>query len=154
MERLTTHALNTGNPIVDCDACQKAGVSCHVYACRNILKDRLAAIEDILGDTYDLEWLRGLVDAERQGRTQTFPCSIGTTVFTTGDWDGDKFVYNEIHTGIVTGFELVQRNGAPQWIAWLNLEGNHKNARTGFLLSEFGESWFLTREKAINAWFR
>lgn len=30
--------------------------------------DRLAAIEDILGDDYDLERLRELVEADREGR--------------------------------------------------------------------------------------
>ena len=38
--------------------------------------DRLAAIEDILGDEYDLERLRKLVEADREGRCAVLPCKI------------------------------------------------------------------------------
>lgn len=36
--------------------------------------DRLAAIEDILGDEYDLDRLRELVQADREGRGVVLPC--------------------------------------------------------------------------------
>ena len=36
--------------------------------------ERLADIEDILGDTYDLDRLRELVEADRNGRCVVFPC--------------------------------------------------------------------------------
>lgn len=35
--------------------------------------DRLAAIEDILGDNYDLDRLRELVEADREGRCRIHP---------------------------------------------------------------------------------
>lgn len=35
---------------------------------------RLAEIEDILGDTYDLDRLRELVEADREGRCVVLPC--------------------------------------------------------------------------------
>ena len=35
--------------------------------------DRLAAIEDILGDTYDLDHLRELVEADKDGRCVVLP---------------------------------------------------------------------------------
>ncbi len=35
--------------------------------------DRLAAIEDILGDDYDLDRLRELVEADREGRCVVLP---------------------------------------------------------------------------------
>ena len=38
--------------------------------------DRLAAIEDILGDEYDLDRLRELVQADREGRCVVLPCKI------------------------------------------------------------------------------
>ena len=38
--------------------------------------DRLAAIEDILGDEYDLDRLRELAQADREGRCVVLPCKI------------------------------------------------------------------------------
>ena len=42
---------------------------------------RLAAIEDILGDEYDLDRLRELVEADREGRCVVLPCKKGDTVW-------------------------------------------------------------------------
>lgn len=44
--------------------------------------DRLAYIEDILGDNYDLSRLRDLVQADREGRCVVLPCKpSGVTVY-------------------------------------------------------------------------
>lgn len=43
--------------------------------------DRLADIEDILGDEYDLDRLRELAQADREGRCVVLPCKIGDTVY-------------------------------------------------------------------------
>lgn len=43
--------------------------------------DRLAAIEDILGDEYELDRLRELVMADREGRCVVLPCKIGDFVY-------------------------------------------------------------------------
>lgn len=63
----------------------KFGIACSVY-CDNCsvgsgncedahnMVERLADIEDILGDTYDLDRLRELVEADRNGRCVVFPC--------------------------------------------------------------------------------
>ena len=42
---------------------------------------RLAEIEDILGDDYDLDRLRDLVQADREGRCVVLPCREGDTVY-------------------------------------------------------------------------
>lgn len=42
---------------------------------------RLAIIEDILGDDYDLDRLRELVEADRDGRCVVLPCKIGENVW-------------------------------------------------------------------------
>lgn len=42
---------------------------------------RLAAIEDILGDSYDLDRLRELVESDRDGRCVVLPCKIGSPVW-------------------------------------------------------------------------
>lgn len=46
--------------------------------------DRLAAIEDILGDDYDLDRLKELVEADRDGRCVVFPCKVGDTLYRIG----------------------------------------------------------------------
>ena len=43
--------------------------------------DRLAAIEDILGDEYYLDRLRELAQADREGRCVVLPAGIGDTVY-------------------------------------------------------------------------
>lgn len=43
--------------------------------------DRLADIEDILGDDYDLSRLRELVQADREGRCVVLPCKLNDKVF-------------------------------------------------------------------------
>lgn len=42
---------------------------------------RLSAIEDILGDEYDLDRLRELKQADDEGRCVVLPCKIGSTVY-------------------------------------------------------------------------
>ena len=42
---------------------------------------RLAAIEDILGDNYDLERLKELVQADREERCVVLPCKLHDKVF-------------------------------------------------------------------------
>ena len=69
MERLTEKDCKTGWPVVRPD--------CTVYSMTN----RLAAIEDILGDDYDLDRLRALVQADKEGRCVVLPCKIGDTVY-------------------------------------------------------------------------
>ena len=43
--------------------------------------DRLAAIEDILGNEYDLDHLRELAQADREGRCVVLPCKVGDTLY-------------------------------------------------------------------------
>ena len=49
--------------------------------CVKELAARLAAIEDILGDEYDLDKLMELVQAKRKGRCIVLPCKKGDTVW-------------------------------------------------------------------------
>ena len=54
----------------------KDGLACVNYAVR---------IEDILGDDYDLDRLRELVEADRGGRCVVLPCKVGESL-----WIHDK----------------------------------------------------------------
>lgn len=47
--------------------------------------NRLAAIEDILGDEYDLDRLRELAQADKEGRCVVLPCKVGGSL-----WVHDK----------------------------------------------------------------
>ena len=55
------------------------------------ITNRLAAIEDILGDEYDLERLRELAQADREGRCVVLPCK---------DWLDIVFGDQEVFYGI------------------------------------------------------
>ena len=46
-----------------------------------IVVEKCADIEDILGDDYDLDRLRELVQADRDGRCVVLPCKVGDKVF-------------------------------------------------------------------------
>ena len=45
------------------------------------MRGRLKDIEDILGDEYDLDRLRELVQADREGRCVVLPCKFGNKVY-------------------------------------------------------------------------
>ena len=49
------------------------------------MRGRLKMIEDILGDNYDLDRLREIVQADRDGRCVVLPCKVGDTVFQVED---------------------------------------------------------------------
>ena len=53
------------------------------FGCESVgdIVRRLAAIEDILGDKYDLDKLMELVQAKRKGRCIVLPCKKGDTVW-------------------------------------------------------------------------
>lgn len=98
--------------------------------------ERLAEIEDIIGDDYDLDRLRELVEADRDGRCVVLPCHIGDPVF--------------MGTGLVkiTGYEedicdgfYIARDGILQ-VKAQNYKGNHGT------YGVIGKTAELTREAA------
>lgn len=42
---------------------------------------RLSAIEDILGDDYDLDRLKEMVESDREGRCVVLPCKVGEPIW-------------------------------------------------------------------------
>lgn len=65
--------------------------------------DRLAAIEDILGDEYDLDRLRELKKADDEGRCVVFqPGYALVSIYNTADEDG---LYTMKATGVITKAE-------------------------------------------------
>lgn len=77
MERLTVRPPESDEAYLSCERCGKKAISeCwDEMDCQQTVLERLAAIEDIMGDDYDLARLRELVEADRDGR-----CHIGRCV--------------------------------------------------------------------------
>lgn len=70
----------------------------YVFACQAVhLRDRLKAIEDILGDEYDLDHLRELAQAEKDGRLVVLPCKVGDMVYVTYGEGYRPHVVDRIH---------------------------------------------------------
>ena len=99
--------------------------------------DRLAAIEDILGDEYDLERLRELDQADREGRCVVLPCKIGQKVYdiTSGE---------VIEKSVVSIPFLLSKS-----INHLCLHAiNQRDAITEIGTQDFGKTVFFTRAEA------
>ena len=78
MERLTKWDGNHASHW-DCQgSCENCNGCCGYCS---TMVDRLAAIEDILGDEYDLDRLRELVQADREGRCVVLPAKVDETVY-------------------------------------------------------------------------
>lgn len=83
MKRLTKRPIEGEEAFLSCERCGKESiVECRSQEdCTQTAVDRLADIEDILGDAYDLDRLRELVKADREGRCVVLPCKVGDKVF-------------------------------------------------------------------------
>ena len=93
---------------------------------------RLAAIEDILGDEYDLDRLRKLAQADREGRCVVLPCKKGDTV-----WRIVHDAAPHITKDRCTDIKYENRD------IWVHLIGDR--VMGGW---NFGKLLFLTREDA------
>lgn len=81
MERLTRYFSDWAHGAEGVSDKGLTGAYCRGKFEATAIVDRLAAIEDILGDTYDLDHLRELVEAERDGRCVVIPAQIGESVY-------------------------------------------------------------------------
>lgn len=83
MERLTEmHFKKADGFYMKCSGhCCKEDFSCEDCGEFEKLVDRLGQIEDILGDIYDLDRLRELVEADKDGRCVVPPCKNGDAVW-------------------------------------------------------------------------
>ena len=94
--------------------------------------DHLVTIEDILGDEYDLDELREMVQAKREGRCVVLPCKKGDTV-----WRIVHDVTPHITKDRCTNIKYENRD------IWVHLIGDR--VMGGW---NFGKLLFLTREEA------
>ena len=106
------------------------------------LRGRLMMIEDILGDTYDLDHLRELIEAERQGRIEPpLICYIGDTIYVLIDTLSPK---KEMRVAKVTGF----RRGSIKRYVIYRYKGIHHFFESSVPVDELGKTWFLSQEEA------
>lgn len=99
--------------------------------------DRLAAIEDILGDEYDLAHLRELIQADRDGRCAVLPCK-----------PSDITVYQLRGKKHALGVGVHPRHIYCATV-WAN--GRYQLEHQGqepCLDKDFGKTWFLKEEEA------
>ena len=84
MERLTSWCEEIEEAFLSCEKCKKNGMTeCWSQEnCTQTVVDRLAEIEDILGNEYDLDRLRELVKADREGRCVVLPVKPRETFYT------------------------------------------------------------------------
>lgn len=114
------------------------------YSCKDpfqVVCDRLGKIEDILGEDYDLDRIRELVEAGRDGRCVVLPCKLHDKVF---------FIEN----GCVKETEV---DSFHNWTSGRWKMSTHTDRMydhwTGYEIdfSGIGKTVFLTREAAENA---
>ena len=116
------------------------------FACESVgdIVRRLAAIEDILGDEYDLERLCELAQADREGRCVVLPCKIGDTIYQV-----DYMTHGEaLRAGVPEKNDpQSKRKFGRRKAKYLPLMVREKKMVKS-LYSEFGKSVFLTRAEA------
>ena len=99
--------------------------------------DRLAAIEDILGDEYGLDELREMVQAKREGRCVVLPCK-----------PSDVTVYQLRNKKHARGVGVSPRHISCATV-WAG--GNyalHHQGQDDCLGRDLGKTWFLNEEDA------
>ena len=125
-----------GNPYNwerECDRCIKLG------QWKNEVLIRLSKIEDILGDEYDLDRLKELVQADREGKCVVLPCRVGDKVYCIQRYFNDAKMRSEkkVRCRVV---DFIQ--SLPDWF---ECEGMI------YKFSDIGKIVFLTSEEAESA---
>ena len=99
---------------------------------------RLAAIEDILGDDYDLDRLRELARADREGRCVVLPCKLHDKVFFVENGRVKETEVDSFHNW-TSGRWKISVHTDRMFDHWKGYEID---------LSGIGKTVFLTREEA------
>ena len=133
MKRITERSKSGDMLTVKCRNCEKTEIgSCE--DCQNAIYHRLTDIEDILGDNYDLDRLRELVEADRDGRCEIHKMKDGEVAYSI-------FAY-------VNNLHYRKSNGKPiDPIATYTVNDFTRNT----VDREFGKTVFRTREAAAEA---
>ena len=112
---------------------------------------RLAAIEDILGDEYDLDELREMVQAKREGRCVVPPCKVGQKVKVDVRTWGNVWNYKTVENGKFLIGEIVAiTKTKKQTLVKIRVEHNvsWKRPTRRYPASAIGKTVFLARAEA------
>lgn len=129
--KTTTEVIEGGCMECDCPIAILNAVSIQAAE----LRGRLKMIEDILGDTYDLDHLRELVKAEREERLIVQPCKVRDFVY----W-ADSTLHEKPVAMLVLSYRTY--GDGNEWIHCIDRE---------FRVSSIGKTVFMTREEAESA---
>lgn len=112
---------------------------------------RLAAIEGILGDEYDLDELREMVQAKREGRCVVPPCKVGQKVKVDVRTWGNVWNYKTVENGKFLIGEIVAiTKTKKQTLVKIRVEHNvsWKRPTRRYPASAIGKTVFLARAEA------
>ena len=129
-----------GNPDVwqsDCYRCEK------LPNWKAKVIDRLAAIEDILGDDYDLDRLKEMVEADREGKCVLLPCKIGSKLYRTSM---RKMQVYEV--SVSREYFHDSKNNATLFAVQIFENGKKSTSYECFKEKDIGKTVFLTRKEA------
>lgn len=144
VERLTTKNKVIGYQM-KCSRCCEKTIPCNECEEFEALVDRIGIIEDILGDSYDLDRLRELVEADRDGRCVVLPCKVGDIVYTNMSIQGDKYKMADRPYPVKVVFV-----GMGDGKSYFHVK--YDNGRCfPFDFDQIGKNVFLTREDAAAA---
>lgn len=138
MERLTQKRFD-GNYEWHCAKCAencRRGIACENCEELGGIIDRLGAVEDILGDDYDLARLRELMTADKDGRCFVSDVNLGGEVFYIPKFNGKP--YCGIQTGHVQAVAFTKAGKR------IKIREHHAHNQD-FMI---GKTVFLTREAA------
>ena len=114
-----------------CESCLGMPQNCDCEDCQREATNRLFAIENILGDEYDLDRLRELAQADREGRCVVLPAKPDQTIYQWRKGDDCPSVSRLDGVQINADGEITY----PIWCGHLTP-------------GDFGKTVFLTREEA------
>lgn len=145
MERLTEMFEESGEKFACLPECkvsciygwtkENSGCRCDKFA--KIL-DRLSAIEEILGDDYDLDRLKELAQADREGRCAVLlPCKVGDKLY--------KISENGVKEVVVQSIVFMLSHTVNHLTVHV---ANERGAMTEIETKDFGKIVFLTSEEA------
>ena len=113
--------------------------------------NRLKKIEDILGDEYDLDELREMVQAKREGRCVVPPCKVGQKVKVDVRTWGNVWNYKTVENGKFLIGEIVAiTKTKKQTLVKIRVEHNvsWKRPTRRYPASAIGKTVFLARAEA------
>lgn len=149
MERLTEkhYKSNDGYYMKCSEFCEKEDVLCEDCNNSQEIIDRLGAIEDILGEEYDLDRLKKVVESYKNGMFVSIPCKVGDTVWVITFKCGSRLSGKEIVECKVNTMR-VKSDGLTIGYSCRGEYSNGNNYIGNFVFKSIGKTVFLSREEA------